>query len=565
MGHFAFFLILTAACLLWTAACVAAATRVERPLWRGLLVVAGLALPILALLPWLAASGWIAFVAKMRPNWFGPVLTVVLSALIGGITIAIGGLGKPGGATTARAARWPVVGLFAFAILAKAVSFGTLLILDNAVAAEARAMRVEAAAIMQAALPPAPTDAENAAILHARAGATATSAADLTDIHGPILDSSFDASGPAVREIVERHAGLLDTIRRAADLPGCRFERDWTRPNLDLRVPEAHDCAQEVRILALAVRHEAAQGKTAEALADVVRIGRIGRQVGSEPVLLSYLVGVAIDATALNLLTEILPTLDPDDAPLLDDPALLDLVTLAPSPSRALVGEEAFGLSLFADFSDGRAGLQELAKLSNEPQFPMLLQEGSGRILAEPLAAVWRVFLLPSDIAGYRSRFRRYRQLAADRSSTWPDAKHAADELKSSYREGIVSKLITPVTDSIFHSQARALARQRAAEVLLAATRQRLASGTLPESIDTLVPDRLAVVPLDPYSSKDPMRMRVAGDEMVVWSVGPDGEDDGGPHQEGVESDTDSDDVGLRMPVREAGFTIPPDSNRTAE
>lgn len=114
----------------------------------------GLALPVLALLPWLWASGWLAFDARMRPNWFGAVLTVALSALIGGLAIAIGGLGKTAGATTARAAQWPVVGLFAFAILAKAVSFGTLLILDNAVAAEARAMRVEAAAIMQAALPP---------------------------------------------------------------------------------------------------------------------------------------------------------------------------------------------------------------------------------------------------------------------------------------------------------------------------------------------------------------------------------------------------------------------------
>ena len=92
MGYLAFFLLLSAACLLWSAACTAAAARSARPRLRSLLLVVGLALPVLALLPWLWASGWLAFDARIRPNWFGPVLTVVLSTLVGGLLIAIGGL-----------------------------------------------------------------------------------------------------------------------------------------------------------------------------------------------------------------------------------------------------------------------------------------------------------------------------------------------------------------------------------------------------------------------------------------------------------------------------------------
>ena len=90
MGYVAFFLILTAACLLWSAACTAAAARSDqrRELWLFL----GLALPVLALLPWLLASGYLAFDARMRPNWFGAVLTVALSALIGGIWISRAGM-----------------------------------------------------------------------------------------------------------------------------------------------------------------------------------------------------------------------------------------------------------------------------------------------------------------------------------------------------------------------------------------------------------------------------------------------------------------------------------------
>ncbi len=554
MGYFAFFLLLTAACLLWSAACTAAAARSDRR--RALWLFLGVALPVLALLPWLWASGWLAFDARMRPNWFGAMLTVALSALIGGLAIAIGGLGKLANATTARAAQWPVIGLFAFAILTKAVSFGTLLILDNAVAAEARAMRVEAAAIMQAALPPAVADAENAAILHAQAAAAFAAATDLSAVDGLFNAPAIDASSPAVGELLARHAGLLDTIRRAADMPACRFPRDWTRPSIDMLLAEVQSCRSEARLLALAARHELATGKPAAALADAIRLGRIGRQVGSEPILISHLVGIAIDATALSVVAEILPTLTPADAPLLDDPALRDLVASTPSIVRAINGEEAFGLSTFANFADGREGIDGMGRLSGDPNVAILPQDDPFSPIAVPLSAVWRVFILPADIASYRRRFQGYRQLvtgAVDQSRTWPEMQKQIDGIEAEIRrtgpDGFLSRLIVPATDAVLRSQCNSVARHRAAEVLLAATRERLASGTLPESIDALVPARLPSVPRDPFTPDAPLRLKATPDDLLVWSVGPDGENNGGPRQEGVESDTDSDDVGLRMPV----------------
>jgi len=556
MGYLAFFLLLTITSLLWAAACVAAAARVERPLWRGLLVVAGVVLPLLTLLPWLAASGYLAFGPRLRPNWFGPTLTVALSALVGGICIARGGLSSLPFSSVAVATRWPVIGLFALALIAKATAFGTLLILDNAVAAEARAMRVEAAAMMQAALPPAPADADNAARLHAQAAAAIAVAPELTAADGPINDRTTDVTSTAVGDLLARHSALLDTIRRAADLPGCRFPRDWTRPSLDMLLPEVQAARTEARFLALAARREAAEGKHAEAIADAVRIGRIGRQIGSEPLLISHLVGLAIDAMALDVLADILPRLGPGDAPLLDDPGLRDLVGSPPSLARAINGEEAFGLSTFADFADGRSGLNDLDRLSSDPNVATAPGGDAGRVVTEPLSAVWRVFFLPSDIAAYRRRFQRYRQLtsaSADQSTTWPEMKRALDgvedELGRAGTDGALSRLIAPATGSLLRAQSTAAARHRAAEVLLAATRQRLAGGSPPESIDALVPARLPAVPRDPFTKGDPLRMRVDGDETVVWSIGPDGEDDGGPLRDGEARDLDNDDVGLRMRV----------------
>ena len=554
MGYFAFFLILTAACLLWSAACTAAAARSDRR--RALWLFLGLALPVLALLPWLWASGWLAFDARMRPNWFGAVLTVALSALIGGIWISRAGMTAVTSSAVAVASRWPVIGLFAFAILAKAVSFGTLLILDNAVAAEARAMRVEAAEMMQAALPPAPVDAENAARLHLQAGAAIAAAPDLTAADGPLDDPQFDIANPAVGDLLSRHAALVDTIRRAADMPGCRFARDWARPSIEMLLPEMQAMRTEARILALAARRGSFEGRPAEAVADAVRLGNLGRQAGSEPILVSSLVGLAIDGEALSVVADVLPRLGPGDAALLDDPGLRDLVGAVPSIVRAVNGEEAFGLAVFADFADGREDIHAFGRLSSDAT-PTFDKGHPLAFLADPLMAIYRVFFLPADLAGYRDRFRKLRSTAArsvDQRQGWPEMKRDIDAIDTDPRrgpDGALARLLVPATEAVFRAQSHAVARHRAAEVLLAATRERLATRTLPAAIESLVPARLPSVPRDPFTSDSPMRAAFEAGELSVWSVGPNGTDDGGPVAAGNAPPERGDDIGLRM--RSAG------------
>ena len=484
------------------------------------------------------------------------MLTVVLSALIGGIWITRAGMRKTPFSSEAVAARWPAVGLFALAILAKSVSFGTLLILDNAVAAEARAMRVEAAAMMQAALPPAVADSENAAKLYEQAAATMAEDTKIWAADAPINRVNPEVAGAAVTDLLSRQAATLDTIRRAADRDNCRFTRDWTRPSFAMLLPELQSLRLAGRFLALAARRAAAEGRIDEAIVDTLRIQKIGRHAATEPIIISQLVGTALDAVALDTLAEVLPALGPDDLGRLDAPAIRDLVGPPPSIFRGFIGEEAFGLSTFADFADARSNVDGLWELTGNPD----LAPGTfSRWVSAPASLLFRVFLLPFDIASHRRMMHDYRQLAAmnfARPQQFAEQQKQIEAieagLQKEQRAGLVSATIKPAMAQVFRSQTLSIARHRAAAALVAAAKHRLETGQLPESLDALIPDKLPTLPRDPFTTDAPLRLKATPEEFLVWSVGPDGEDDGGPQKDGEEQDTSNDDIGLRMPVAAA-------------
>src|SRR5262249_56463092 len=67
----------------------------------------------------------------------------------------------------------------------------------------------------------------------------------------------------------------------------------------------------------------------------------------------------------------------------------------------------------------------------------------------------------------------------------------------------------------------------RCMTVLLALERFRQANGRWPGALDELTRDYLDSVPLDPLDGK-PLKYARRDDGVTVYSVGPDGEDDGG-------------------------------------
>ncbi|MFM9009881.1 MAG: hypothetical protein ACKON8_03125 [Planctomycetota bacterium] len=544
MGHFLFFLFAGAAGLLWTAACTAAAARVERGWHKALLAALGAGVPVIALLPIVAASWWHAFGMRVEPNWFPQVFTVLVSLFIGGAWIVWAGL-APRDEGETPAARWPLIGLIALAAIAASVTAGVLLILDNAVQAQAAYLRLEAANLMQVNLPPIVTDDENAAPLHLQAGAAITADKEF-DAEASPLDPEGDVMREEVTVFLARHAATLDLVRRAADRGICRFARDWSRPPIDLVFSEVLTLRNEGRLLALAARRAAAEERHADALADVFRIGRLGHHAAAEPFLVSYLMGNALESIAWRELADLLPQLGPDDAPLLDSTHVRDLVGRPLDLLPALYGEEAFGLAAFAGFADGRATPSEI--LGSD--------QGDGVPAGFGVEPGFRVFHLPGDLAGYRRMMHAFQQLAADRelSANHAETRRRAEALEKSlvdHPPGVLSRLVVPAITSVFQARARSEALHRAAAVLVAATRQRLESGGLPLEPAAFGTTPPFVLPTDPFAEGNkPLLMKRSDAGLVTYSVGPDGKDDGGPAPRGEEAEEGNDDVGFVMAVR---------------
>ena len=102
--------------------------------------------------------------------------------------------------------------------------------------------------------------------------------------------------------------------------------------------------------------------------------------------------------------------------------------------------------------------------------------------------------------------------------------------------------MLIPSLAKTFQRDASNTAALRCAVAALGVERFRIAhDGKLPSTLAELVPQYLAAVPTDPYDGK-PLRFKPLTQGFVVYSLGEDGDDDGGrPFKRGQKTPGDYD------------------------
>jgi len=98
-----------------------------------------------------------------------------------------------------------------------------------------------------------------------------------------------------------------------------------------------------------------------------------------------------------------------------------------------------------------------------------------------------------------------------------------------------LSAMLVPAMTMATEEEVKSQARMSIVRAALAVEEWRLAHGRWPDSLDDLVPGLLDAVPEDPFSEAT-LRYARTESGVVVYSVGPDGQDDGGLTREEAES-----------------------------
>ena len=548
MSIVSFFLVVLLTCLLWTAACTAAAVRLKKPLLRRLLLTLGFLAPLLSLLPFVAFTTILAFVAHLQVNWFSLAISIFISTLIGSGLILLRGTQPDGGGwKTVPAANWPPLALFTLFLLTKSVTAGTILYLNQTASTKARTLQNEAAVLMTTHLPPNPPEQENAEGLYRGASIIFE---DDDAFQGFLQDNAQPFADPITQEditFLTRHTETLDLLRQAAARPICRFTRDYTRPSVDMLIPEIQFLRNAARILAVSARYEASRGEITAALRDVSSIMKISLHASSEPILISGLVGLSIDGISINALSEILPFIDTDNLSFLKRDDIHNFLCTPPSLTKNIYGEEAFGLNVFSIFGTGEFDQWQLASfLMDDLNLPDSIYQQN--IFLNPALAGYRIFLFPQDLAAYQQTMHSY-QRVAESSDSYAEKqtvlKRIEDGLSSGRPKGFITALLTPAIGKAIERVEKVRMQHTTALVAIAATKFRIAHDGLPEKAASLVPNFLPSLPKDAFLRESHIRYSNKDDGVAIYSVGPNGNDDGGPGPQKDKDQSKNDDVGI--------------------
>jgi hypothetical protein len=329
---------------------------------------------------------------------------------------------------------------------------------------------------------------------------------------------------------------VLAEFEAASDRPHNRYPYHYEDGFSTLLMPLSA-MKSATRSVALRSAAQLTQGQTAEAAADVVLAFRLGDSLREDPYLISQLVRYACDAIALHAMWEGLIDHRWSDEQLARFQDVLTRRDYAPGSIRAIECERNIaGYELERILADRLGRLHQLEALGGN---------NSPSEVEELLTAI--SILMPDGwfrqnqaqlMQGYQNLLdsARTAMKPAARTEALKEAQ-ALDEVADRFlieasahttpRNFLVRRLLPSLGKASQRAQ-RAITLARLGAVACALERHQRAHGRYPESLLDLGPATLKALP-DDWMSGQPFRYRRTEDgRFELWSVGPDGKDDGG-------------------------------------
>jgi len=346
-------------------------------------------------------------------------------------------------------------------------------------------------------------------------------------VHLPIPPAGMPAA-QAVLYAFEGRRAILNQVTEAARRPRAQYDLRYADgPNALLPHLAIHkSMAGKLRTRSAA---RVAAGDTAGAAEDIDTILRLAELTGEDPVLIGYLVRVAIQSSAFSAFWDGTSQHAWSDTQLAAFQRRFEGLKQRDSLVQAFRGERLFGKTTFELMRVGKLDPDTLGAMEDD---------GSGHSFGWGL--IPRAWLLQNQayhskvldkVVGTLQRCDPERGIAA-KSSIWETERidqtvfDTANPRFHPYR--ILTHMLLPSLAKVHAKADRSLTTSRLAITVAALERHRLATGSYPKSLDDLVPKWLPAVPLDPMDGQ-PLRYRLNADgTFTLYGVGPNHADDNG-------------------------------------
>jgi len=344
------------------------------------------------------------------------------------------------------------------------------------------------------------------------------SVADLNDIRIPPDSTPLPPeSQNVIEKYIEANTETLELLEEGVRWPECRYpvnlKKGW-----DSDTSHLDELDTLVWFLYCAIAAYTDGGEIDRAVQGVVDMLALSRSLRNEPELRAQLTGAGFSAWSVDAINRMVNRVVLSDQQLATLDGVLALTDVPMSMRRAFVGERCMDLA-------------EMWPMENRLKHT-------------------------DDSVSHRVRFSAtercfFRGLCALDTFAWLDASTTIIEAsKGSFPDSLDIAKEVHERCSAWHSRwlyatrentstmTRCLsffadreAHVRLGHVLLAIERYRLVTDALPESIDVLVPDYLAGIPVDPFDGF-PLRYVKTTCGYLIYSIGRDRDDDGGIEDE---------------------------------
>ncbi len=511
MTHLAFVLFLIASIC-------AVASRLAKVRWRRFwqILIALLALFSVASY---AVFGAVLISVNVQPKWlfwYGLSLTTVFVA--GAFLILKRGL-KNAASEEPLARSWPRLKLITTTAVMLFFFFVVLNAMETRVMIQLTQVHSTASANLINLLPAQLPDILNARTLYEQAGQSLHAKKDAYNWLSGSETPDFDVTTAKVTLALADHHDALQLVKKAVELPGYAISPGMS-DYYNWPIPNYSRYRNLTRLFFLSARRKALEQNLNGALEDLAVIDKMAGHFRHYPLLISFMIGGAIDRSRVACLEYILAYTDRLTLERIKFPIEVPFSVL-PDYWRSMQVE-------------GQGNLQGLASIAGNKNYRAMFEitDPSPVFLFDTITtSLWRVFLLPSDLKGAQ----RITSLRMKDAKSYGDIQTYAKELNDTYeagRFGIFTSISLPNYSTYGWRVRQFDARRRLAALALAATAFQNDAGVFPTKLEDLVPNYLDQVPSDPFNPPKPLQVKPVGGGLDLFSIGPDREaqlSDSGP------------------------------------